>query len=54
MWDKEQRGSFEEVKRKMSGAYVLAYYDKNAETVIIRCQSGRPGGGVVTKPKRGT
>ena len=53
VWDKEQRESFEEVKRKMSSADALAYYDKDAETVIVTDASPVGLGAVLLQNQKG-
>ena len=53
VWNKEQKESFEEVKRKMSSADALAYYNKDAETVIVTDASPVGLGTVLLQNQKG-
>ena len=53
VWGEEQNKSFEEVKRKMSSADALAYYDKEAETVIVTDASPVGLGAVLLQKQKG-
>ena len=53
VWGKEQARSFQELKDKMSSAESLAYFDKEAETVIISDASPVGLGAVLLQKQQG-
>ena len=53
VWGKKQDASFEELKRQLASAHVLAYFDKDAHTRVIADASPVGLGAVLVQEKNG-